>query len=143
MYFVAPSIKHVKLQTLRNKGIEFIESTGEDLINEIYEDLRLNYFPKLKDGQGTATTALNFAKENGLNVSIKHSGNNIDIDIPNRIGNNLEVKFDAEMPNETEKLWNNFINNKNFDPFVLTNENVKDVNVFQSNFRVLNDKVNK
>src|SRR5690606_85575 len=51
MYFVAPSIKHVKLQTLRNKGIEFIESTGEDLIAEIYEDLRLNYFPKLKRGK--------------------------------------------------------------------------------------------
>lgn len=143
MFFAAPSVTHVKLHALRNNGIEFIESTGEDLIDEIYKDLQLNYFTNLKDGQGTATTALNFAKENGLNISIKHNGNSIDIDIPNRIGNNFELKFDVEMPNETEKLWNDFINNKNFDSVVLTNENVKDLNIFESNFRVLNDKVNK
>src|SRR5690554_1460618 len=87
MYFVAPSITHVKLQTLRNKGIEFIESTGEDLIDEIYKDLCLNYFPKLRKGRGTADTAINFARENNLNVSIKHTEENVDLDIPNVIDN--------------------------------------------------------
>src|SRR5690606_38507249 len=139
MYFVAPSIKHVKLQTLRNKGIEFIESTGEDLIAEIYEDLRLNYFPKLKRGKSTADTAINFAKDNGLNVSIKHNGKNIDIDIPNTIDSNFELKFNVEMPNEKAKLFDDFINNKSFDPFVLTNENLKDFSLFQNNFRMQND----
>lgn len=140
MFFVAPSIKHVKLQTLRNKGIEFIESTGEDLIDEIYKDLCLNYFPKLRKGRGTADTAINFAKENNLNVSIKHTGDNVDLDIPNVIDNNFEAKFNVEMPNETARLFNDFINNKNFDSFILTEENVKEYNLFLNKIRIKNEK---
>lgn len=141
MYFVAPEINRVKLKTLQNKGIEFIESKGEDLIAEIYDDLRLNYFTNLKTGQGTADTALHFAKENDLNLSIKYTDNNIDLDIPNNIDLDFEVKFQVEMPLETSKGFNDFINGKSFEPFVFSSEEIKKYNLFLKNFRIKDEKL--
>jgi NAD-dependent SIR2 family protein deacetylase len=62
LFFVAPSISQTKKRFLDRKGINFIESTGEDLIKDIFEDLKLNYFPGLHKGNGTADTAFNFGQ---------------------------------------------------------------------------------
>lgn len=83
-FFISPSVKRVKKSFLDSKGIQYIESTGEEFINELTEDLRLNYFPHILSKGGSADTALLFGEKYDFIVDISKERNKPNL-ILNRI----------------------------------------------------------
>lgn len=137
MFFVSPSIPKSKLNFLQRNGIEYIESTGEILINEIYEDLKLNYFPNLSKGDGTADTALNFANSNKINIELSKKDDSIVINdfksLDEDKHHKIEVKF--ELPTEKMKHIMGSLNGENFEDVHLERESLKEFNFFLKGFR--------
>jgi len=76
------------------------------LINEIYEDLRLNYFTNLPKGEGTADTALNFANSNQINIEISKKDEGIVINnfrsLDKDKNHKIEVKFELPKNEQTK-----------------------------------------
>lgn len=138
IFFVSPSIPPAKLKYFNRLGIEYIESTGENLINEIYEDLRLNYFPNLSKGIGLAGTALDFANANQINVELSKKDQKIeigDIKYTNEISDHkIEIKFEMPTSEESMNILAS-INGKNFEDVYLDKNSLKEFNLFFKGFR--------
>src|SRR5690606_34924565 len=102
IFFVSPSIKQSKLKYLERKGIQYIKSTGEELIDEILRDLKLNYFPGLNKGEGTADTALNFANSNQITLDVSKENDKIVIKDAKSSDRNTDYKinFKADLPKD-------------------------------------------
>jgi len=140
IFFVSPSITPAKLKYFQRLGIEYIESTGEKLIHEIHEDLRLNYFTNLSKGIGVAGTALDFANANQINVTLSKKDERIeigDIKSTNEISDHkIEVKF--EMPTNEESMnIIDSVNGKNFEDVYLDKNSLKEFNLFFKGFRFM------
>ncbi|MCD9575072.1 SIR2 family NAD-dependent protein deacylase [Flavobacterium soyae] len=138
IFFVSPSIPPAKLKYFQRIGIEYIESTGENFINEIYEDLRLNYFPNLTKGVGVAGTALDFANANQINVTLSQKDKRIeigDIKSTNEISDHkIEVKFEMPTSEESMNILAS-IKGKNFEDVYLDKNSLKEFNMFFKGFR--------
>ena len=102
LFFVAPSINLVKKKFLERSKINYIESTGEDLIKEIYEDLKLNYIPGLSKGNGTADTAFNFGQLNKIDLQISKRNDTLHIGKFSSLQGlgKTEMKFNLELPDD-------------------------------------------
>ena len=138
MFFVSPEIKEHKKRFLERHGIFYFETTGENLIQEIFEDLKLNYFPNLSKGLGTADIALKFAKSNDMILDIKKSEEgytiaNTDFDEDYSMS---EFKFTFNVPKErSEEIFNSF-EGKDFDDVVFDNDNINTFDQFLNGFRL-------
>lgn len=141
MFFVAPNIQPAKLKFLQSKGIEYIQTTAEELFKEIEEDLKYNYLPGLNKGFGSADTAFNFAKSNNLSIELEQFNNGIIVNGAKALQgeNHNEVKFKFEFPEgEKDKILDS-INGKNFDDIVLEGDSIKECSLFMNGIRLKNE----
>lgn len=138
MFFVSPSLSKPKLKYLYQKGIEYVESTGEELIKEIVTDLKYNYIPGLKKGEGSADTAFEFAKANNINLGLSKTQDVYIIDKIAGLNGDLknEVKFKIEGESEKTSKIINSLKGKDFDDVTLTGELLKDYNHFFNGIRI-------
>jgi len=137
LFFVAPSINLATKRFLDRTGINFIESTGEDLINEIYEDLKLNYFPGLTKGNGTADTAFNFGLLNQIDLQISKRKNTLQIGKFSSLQGlgKTEIKFNLELPDDKRDGILKALNGKSFDDVILDSETIKEFSHFFNGIR--------
>ncbi|MGL2992693.1 SIR2 family NAD-dependent protein deacylase [Flavobacterium sp. TSSA_36] len=145
LFFVAPSISQTKKRFLDRKGINFIESTGEDLIKDIFEDLKLNYFPGLYKGEGTADIAFNFGSLNQIKIHLSKHQESLKIhsftSLKGFVKN--EVKFNLDTTKSDSKKMLDSLRGKNFDDVLIEGEYIKDWSLFMDGFRMLKDNVSK
>lgn len=138
MFFVSPNIKEHKKRYLERNGIFYFETTGEKLIEEIFDDLKLNYFPNLSKGVGTADIALKFAKSNDISLDIKKSESGYTVtknDFDKEHSMN-EFKVSFQIPKEkSEEIFNSF-NGRNFNNIVLDKDNIDTFEQFFKGFRL-------
>lgn len=129
LYFVSPTIDKVKTAFLQKHNIFHIESTGEELIKEIAEDIRLNYLPDLAKGIGKADTALNFAKSKQLSIELKKSEEGLDISKVQSLDSNTDYQIDLkiELTGEKKAQFKNFIENKSFDELNLDADSISEL----------------
>lgn len=141
MFFVSPSISISKLNFLQRNGIEYIESTGEILIKEIYEDLKLNYFPNLSKGDGTSDTALSFANSHQINIEVSKRNEVLQVNGINSYieDKNYQIKVRFELPKEQAKQINDSLNGQNFEDIKLGREEVKEFGYFLKGIRLKNE----
>ncbi len=140
MFFVAPNIKPAKLKFLQQKGIEYIQTTGEELFKEIDEDLKYNYLPGLNKGIGSADTAFDFAKINNLDIGLSKSK---DIYIVDKITSldgfsKNEVKFKIEGEEESTKKIIDSLRGKDFEDVRLNGNLIKEYSHFFNGIRINN-----
>ena len=138
MFFVAPSITSVKLKFLHLKGIEYIQSTGEELITEIFEDLKYNYIPGLSKGVGTADTALNFAIGNKISLDLSKSEDAYminNVTSLDGVGKN-EIKLKIEGEKEATNKLIDSLKGKDFEDVHLTGNILKEFSQFFNGIRI-------
>jgi NAD-dependent SIR2 family protein deacetylase len=138
MFFVAPRITPAKLKYLEQKGIEYVQVTSEDLIKELHEDLKYNYFPGLSRGIGSADTALNFAIGNNIKLELSKSN---DVYIINNVSSiegigTTEVKFNIEGEDENTKKIIDSLRGKDFEDIRLSGDLFKEYNHFFNGIRI-------
>lgn len=140
MFFVAPSIQPPKLKFLQQKGIDYIESTAEDLFKEIDEDLKFNYLPGLKKGIGTADTAFDFAKMNNIDIGLSKSKDFYTIDKITSLDGieKNEVNFKIEGEEESTKKIIDSLRGKDFEDVRLSGNLLKEYNHFFNGIRINN-----
>lgn len=146
LFFVAPSINLSTKNFLARKGINFIESKGEELIKEIYEDLKLNYFPGLTKGNGTADTAFNFGLSNQIDLQISKHKDSLKIGKFSSLQGlgKSELKFNLELPDDKKDKILDALNGKNFEDVILDTEIIKDFSHFFNDIRISNkDNITK
>jgi len=142
MYFVAPSLDRVKQAFLQKHNIKHIQSTGEDLIKEIDEDIRQNFFPDLAKGIGKADTALDFANARHLGIELKKGETGIDIGNVKSLDENSSYHIDLKLKLKGEKKdhFFKFINNKTFDEINLEGEALQELNFMMKDLRIRNQE---
>jgi NAD-dependent SIR2 family protein deacetylase len=142
LFFVDPSISQTKKRFLDRKGINYIESTGEDLIKEIYEDLKLNYIPGLSKGDGTADTAINFGQLNKIDLQISKRNDTLYIGKFSSLQGigNTEMKFNLELPDDKREGILKALNGNSFDDVILDSEIVKGFSHFFNGIRLANEE---
>jgi NAD-dependent SIR2 family protein deacetylase len=146
LFFVAPSISQTKKKFLDRKGINFIESAGENLIKDIYEDLKLNYFPGLAKGHGTADIAFNFGLSNQIDLQISKHKDSLQIHKFSSLQGlgKTEIKFNLELPDDKKEGILKALNGKSFDDVILDSEIIREFSHFFNGIRISNgDNVKK
>lgn len=140
IYFVSPGEKPVKLQFLKNSNINYIESTGENFVKEVVEDIRKNYLPGLGKGIGNADTALTFAKSKNLSIDLKKSEEGIEIGSVKSLDSNSSYVIDLklELSGEEKKKYNDFLQNKNFDELNLDAKTIKELSFIMKDLVIRN-----
>lgn len=142
IFFISPSITQSKLKFLQRNGICYIETTGEELVKEIYEDLKFNYLPGLSKGYGTADTALKFANINHLDIHINKVDDNIIINnVKSLTGqNHNEVKFKIQGNEEKVQKALDSLRGKNFEDVNLEGDILKEYSHFINGVRISNQE---
>ncbi|WP_281631467.1 SIR2 family protein [Flavobacterium luteolum] len=142
MYFVAPSLDRVKQAFLQKHNIKHIQSTGEDLIKEIDEDIRQNFLPDLAKGIGKADTALSFANARHLGIELKKGETGIDIGNVKSLDENSAYHIDLKLKLEGDKKdqFFKFINNKTFDEINLEGEVLQELSFMMKDLRIRNEE---
>lgn len=142
MFFVAPNIQPAKLKFLQSKGIEYIQTTAEELFKEIEEDLKFNYLTGLEKGIGTADTAFDFAKLNNINIGLSKSKDFYIIDKITSLDGieKNEVKFKIEGEEERTKKIIDSLKGKDFDDVILSGDVLKEYNHFFNGIRINNQE---
>ncbi|SEF82618.1 SIR2 family protein [Flavobacterium urumqiense] len=138
MFFIAPTIAPAKLKFLQQKGIEYVQLTSEDLIKELDEDLKYNYFPGLSRGIGSADAALNFAIGNNIKLDLSKSN---DAYIINNVSSiegigKTEVKFNIAGEDENTKKIIDSLRGKDFEDICLSGDILKEYNHFFNGIRI-------
>lgn len=144
MFFVAPKLTQSKINYLQRKNITVIRATGEDFINECYEDLKANYFPGLSKGNGSADIALTFARFNNIELKIGQA-NQSELFLSDyktiKESNGLnEVKFNLVPENQRLQYINDSLLGKNFDNVVLKKEEIENFSVIFEGIKLRDDK---
>src|SRR5690606_1712348 len=83
-------------------------------VDEILRDLKLNYFPGLNKGEGTADTAMNFANSNQITLDVSKENDKIlikDAKSSDR-KNDHKVNFKINFPNEKKDQIMNSLHGK-------------------------------
>ena len=140
LFFVAPSIQATKKKYLTRKGIEFIECTGENLIKEIFEDLKLNYFPGLTKGNGTADIAFDFGLSNQINLQISKHKDSLQIHKFSSLQGlgKTEIKFNLELPDDKRDGILKALSGKSFDDVILDSKTIREFSHFFNGIRISN-----
>lgn len=138
MFFVAPSIAPAKLKFLQQKGIEYIQSTGEELVKEIVEDLNHNYIPGLTKGIGTADTALVFANNNKISLDLSKLEDNFIINNVTSLDGNgkNEIKLRIEGEEESTRKIIDSLQGKDLEDVHLDGELLKDFSHYFNGIRI-------
>jgi hypothetical protein len=141
IYFVSPKENPVKLKSLSNRNINYIQSTGEEFIKEVAEDIRKNYLPGLGKGIGNADTALALANLNDLNLELTNKGEKIVIRKvkSNDASKKYTMDFKVNLPDEEKDKFLKFFNNQSFDQLKINQEFLKEFSFFMSDLRIHNE----
>jgi len=76
-YLVAPKLPKIKIASLQSQRIRFIKSTGEQLIEDIIQDIKSNLSKDIEHALTSATTATQFIRGLGLQGTFINESNGI------------------------------------------------------------------
>ncbi|MGU3375211.1 SIR2 family NAD-dependent protein deacylase [Chryseobacterium sp. M5A1_1a] len=126
-FFISPSIPEAKKNLLIRKGIHYIESTGEEIFEEIIEYVDNNIINDLEKGNVKAETAKNYTDNFGMRLSIESNVAGFYLkgiegkDKPVSYKMNFSIKTGSE---KVEPLMN-FLNGKDIGSFKLDKEDLE------------------
>lgn len=139
-FFISPDLKKAKRSYLNSKGIKYIKSTGEEFINELTEDLRLNYLPHIQTKGGSADTTIQFVDKYDLGVKLEKNDNNglilNEIHPKNKTGLiQTKIDFSTIPDKKLNHNLNSFFEGK-LQSLVVENKQFKELSLYQNELRV-------
>ena len=79
-YFVAPNLSPLRIEGLKRKNVLYIDSTGEQLIEDLLADVKQHSVRDLQQGEASSDTMGQFLDSMGLTFSLKGNGNGFDVE---------------------------------------------------------------
>ncbi len=98
-FFVAPSIKHTKRNDLLKRGISYVNSNAQDLIDELIDDIKANIISDQQNGKVSAETCGKFLLDHKLYFEISPQNNKLNIGsirgIDRSVNSRLNLTFNS------------------------------------------------
>lgn len=144
-FFISPEIDKVGENRLNAMNIEFIQSTGEEILNALSDYLKESYFPTLWEDGGNTNTALDYGGKNNLSLSIyKNKNGNFDFDnikpLNPKVPLELSLKFNLLKTSIKQSEIQSFQNGEQNELLIGTND-LFDTGFFANDIKLRSDIV--
>lgn len=138
-FLVSPNLPSHKVKDLLRKGITYIDSTAEELFNDLIKSLKDNIVEDLENKRVSADTFKKFLLNFNLLPSLDATENSYNVtSIKGAYGNQVEGKINFTVKNEKdiiEKL-HNFTTGKDFGELELDENILQNVDLFFGDIRL-------
>jgi len=139
-FLVAPNLNQYKINDLSHKGINYINSTAKDLIEELTENIKGNIKNDLESGKISADTFRRFLSN--FNLLSELEGKNDVFKLKSLRGkdNKIDGKINLSFKNEKEfiKKVNDFFTGKKVGTFEISKEHLIDGEVWLGGLKLIN-----
>lgn len=131
-FLVAPNLPKHKQTDLMKKGIHYIDTTAEQLITELIENLKENIIGDLEKGDTSADTFRNFLANIKLLPELKAEEKNFKLRSLYSTGETLEGKINFTVKNDPDfiKELNEFISGKGIGSFKISDDKLIDADLW-------------
>lgn len=146
-YFVAPDLKHNKISELIKRDIHYINDTADNIINELFDNIKENITSDLERGRVSAETLREFLSNFQLKPSLRSEKNLYRIDnvtsdkpftgkISLKINNpDIAKEFHEHLRNNTSDIFS--IDASSLEELTLWYEGIKMPKIDMAKFEVL------
>ncbi|MFN4249151.1 MAG: SIR2 family NAD-dependent protein deacylase [Flavipsychrobacter sp.] len=139
LFLVAPNLSNTKQKHLTGKRITYINSTGEDFIDELIENIKSNITKDLDKGVVGVDTVNKFLQKHHITPAFEILGNTTPkiTSLTGIDGNDLEGEMTISMVEEKMQMLFDHITGKEFSDFKISNEDLKAFKVSIKGINVL------
>ncbi|VDH16996.1 Uncharacterised protein [Algoriella xinjiangensis] len=126
-YLISPNLKKTKLAELNRKKIKYIDSTGEEFINSLLENINENILDDHKNKIVSDETFTKFLHQANIKPTIKkEEDSNTIVNLESKDGNNLVSNFSLSLNKESDKNkeFLDFVNGDKIGTLEITKEDI-------------------
>ncbi|TDP59518.1 SIR2 family NAD-dependent protein deacylase [Flavobacterium dankookense] len=126
-YFIAPNIPPLKEKDLNHKGINYINSTAEDFIDELILNIKENIVSDLELGRTSADTFNTFLNNFSLKSELLAQNNKFKLKSINGLDGKVEGIIDLKFKDDEEyiKRFREIVNGKSIGEIELSREKLE------------------
>jgi hypothetical protein len=130
-FLVSPNLKQHKINYLITKGIQYINSTAELLIDELVTHLKENIINDLEKGNTSAETFRNFLLNNKLSATINVGPGPYKLQSIKGLDGAVQGKMDLTLKNEKKFIreFKDFCSGKKFGEFEVPEDKLININI--------------
>lgn len=135
-FFIAPNISELKKIELTKRNIHYINSTGEEFIDELIVNIKENITDDLQKGKVSADTFRIFMSHHNLNPLISSQGNSFQINdiqclAPTEVKTELKI-----IDRDVAKAFSSYINSNSSKDFILEKSAMKEINMWYGGIKL-------
>lgn len=137
-FLVAPNLAQHKVNNLISKGVHYIDSTAELLIEELINNLKYNVIDDLEKGIVDPNTFINFLSNNNLKPEIKGDKDSYTLSSLRGITDEQKGVINLTLKNETNLIdeINEFFSGQKFGELEITNEKLVNTDINFAGFKL-------
>lgn len=137
-FFVAPGLIDVRVADLKRLGIDYIDSTADEIIEEILRDLKENVLMKhFSEGQGSASTVSKFVDQFGIGTTREiERGRDRLVNVFPKTNVSGTLAISAIKETVAEKRLRDFFQSKNIGPVIVSDNEYANVTLHFSEIRL-------
>jgi len=143
-FLVAPNLKQHKINDLVTKGIQYINSTAEELINELIINLKENIIDDFDKEITSTETFRKFLKNNNILPVLKANSDSFKLHSLIGINGTIEGNANFTVKNDENFIeeFNDFFTGKKFGEFEISEDELIEANlkIAGLNFPIINGK---
>lgn len=133
IFLVGPNFSKKKKQELKEKGIKYIDDTGENLINELYVNIKNNIIKDFETGLCSPGTFFNFCKIHDLSTQITER----QIKAMSGLSKDLEGKIRYTLNDfNVKKQIDKFVAGESFEGIEITKDRVENFDMLVNDLRL-------
>lgn len=135
-FVVAPNLESYESDDLIRRGITYLDSTGEEFIDKLENDIKSNLVKDCQYGRIDFKNVKRILNEEGINAKFRIKNDNIQLQSisegKKKVKGNMKITFqcndDADKFKDTMQNLNNLFTGKSFDPVTVPAEFIKKIN---------------
>lgn len=142
VFLLSPQLNPSKIQSLNRSNIRYIDSTAEDFINQLYDNIKHNIYEDLKNQFIGADTFSKFLNKVKLEPTLKSEKSGFKVTNIRGSDSNIDGNLCFEVDVQNEELIRKIqsvSNNHELGEIVLNNETVNNLNLYLNGIRIPND----
>lgn len=141
-FLVAPNLPQHKIGNLISQGIQYINSNGEDFVEELLQNIKDNIIEDFDKGFCSADTFRKFLFDNNLMADLKSVSNSFKLAALSGINGNIEGNLDFTVKNDSGFIseLKNFIDGKKFGEFEIPEDKLINTKMISHGLKLLGAK---
>lgn len=141
-FLVAPNLPKHKESDLIKKGIHYINSTAEELIDDLIKDIKDNIIADLEKGTISADTFRDYLLNNNLLPELKSDKDSYKLNGIKGLNGSIEGKMNLTLKNDKDFIqeFNDFITGKKIGDFEIPEDKLLKLNLSMGGLKMLDSE---